>query len=129
MNIRRLMALAALALLATTTGAVAHHSFSATYFENKTQTIEGTLVQFMFRNPHSFVHIQAPDEKGTMCRWAIEWAAPPTLRLQGVNASTLKVGDRVVVSGNPGRNPADHILRMRSIKRTSDGWEWKQDFR
>ena len=35
--------------------AYAHHSFAATYFEDKNITVEGTLVQFMFRNPHSFV--------------------------------------------------------------------------
>jgi hypothetical protein len=35
-----------------------HHSFAATYFEDKTQKIEGNIVQFMFRNPHSFVHVE-----------------------------------------------------------------------
>ena len=44
--------------------AYAHHSFAATYFEDKTVTVDGKLVQFMFRNPHSFVHVEAPDEKG-----------------------------------------------------------------
>ena len=33
----------------------AHHSFAATYFEDKVQKIEGNLVQFLYRNPHSFV--------------------------------------------------------------------------
>ena len=42
----------------------AHHSFAATYFEDKTETIEGDLVQFLFRNPHSFVHVEAKDEQG-----------------------------------------------------------------
>src|SRR6478672_1452976 len=44
--------------------AFAHHSFAATYFEDKTTTVEGDLVQFLFRNPHSFVHIEGPDAKG-----------------------------------------------------------------
>ena len=48
----------------------AHHSFTATYDENKTVKIEGELVQFMFRNPHAFVHVMAPDENGVMQRWA-----------------------------------------------------------
>ena len=47
---------------------LAHHSFAATYFEDKTQTVEGDLVQFVFRNPHSFVHLEAPDEKGEIRR-------------------------------------------------------------
>jgi len=42
----------------------AHHSFAATYLEGQTQKIEGKVVQFLFRNPHSFLHVEAPDEKG-----------------------------------------------------------------
>lgn len=41
----------------------AHHSFAATYDETKTQTIEGKIVQFLYRNPHSFVHVDAPMPK------------------------------------------------------------------
>ena len=42
----------------------AHHSFAATYFEDQTESIEGNLVQFLFRNPHSFVHVEAKDKEG-----------------------------------------------------------------
>src|SRR5437870_3846577 len=51
----------------------AHHSFASTYDESKKVTVEGKLVQFLWRNPHSFVHIMAPDEQGSMQRWAVEW--------------------------------------------------------
>src|SRR6202007_1812389 len=50
--------------------AYAHHSFAATYFEDKTQKVEGNLVQFLYRNPHSFVQVDAPDEKGAMRPWS-----------------------------------------------------------
>ena len=102
----------------------AHHSFAATYFEDKTQKIEGTIVQFMFRNPHSFVHVEAPDENGQMQRWAVEWAATAQLKESGVDYDALKAGDHVIVTGNPGRNPADHRLRMQSVERPRDGWKW-----
>src|SRR4029079_18735492 len=85
--------------------AYAHHSFAATYFEDKTQTIEGELVQFLFRNPHSFVHVTAPDEKGIMQRWAVEWGAGGQLNRSGVTKDSLRTGDHVIVTGNPGRNP------------------------
>ena len=51
---------------------LAHHSFAATYFDDKTETIEGNLVQFVFRNPHSFVHMEAPDGKKQPVQWAME---------------------------------------------------------
>ena len=111
-------------LLAQGTG-YAHHSFAATYFEDQTVTIEGKLVQFLYRNPHSFVHVEAADEKGEMQTWAVEWGAGGQLSRDGVTRETLKPGDHVVVKGNPGRNPDDHRVRMQSISRPSDGWTWK----
>jgi hypothetical protein len=114
--------------LITSRPAFAHHSFAATYFEDKTQKIEGNLVQFLYRNPHSFVHVEAPDEKGVMQRWAIEWGAGGQLGRQGVTRETLKPGDHVVIVGNPGRNPEDHRLRMVNITRPSDGWKWGGSF-
>jgi len=108
--------------------AYAHHSFAATYFEDKTQKIEGNLVQFLYRNPHSFVHVEAPDEKGVMQRWAVEWGAGGQLGRQGVTRETLKPGDHVIIVGNPGRNPEDHRLRMVNITRPSDGWKWGGNF-
>jgi hypothetical protein len=107
---------------------IAHHSFAATYFEDKQQTIEGDVVQFVFRNPHSFVHVEAADDKGATERWAVEWGSGQQLSGQGVNRETLRIGDHVVVIGSPGRNAEDHRMRMRSITRPKDGWKWSGTF-
>ena len=106
----------------------AHHSFAATYFEDQTTKIEGDLVQFQFRNPHSYVHMEAKDEQGTVQRWTIEWGSGMQLSTQGLTATTLKVGDHVVVTGAPGRDPEDHRMRMRSIERPKDGFKWNGTF-
>ena len=108
--------------------AYAHHSFAATYLEDQTVTIEGELVQFLFRNPHSFVHIESKDASGNVVRYAVEWGAGLQLNRQGVTRETLKPGDHVIVTGNPGRKPEDHRLRMRTIARPSDGWKWGGTF-
>ena len=104
----------------------AHHSFAATYIVDKEIKIEGDLVQFMFRNPHSFVHVQAPDAQGEVQRWAVEWAAAG--QLTGISRDTLKPGDHVIITGNPGRTAEDHRVRMRSILRPKDGFKWSGDF-
>ena len=91
---------------------LAHHSFTATYDENTTIKIEGELVQFMFRNPHAFVAVMAPDENGQMQRWGVEWGGAGSLAGQGVTRDTLKAGDRVIITGNPGRNAEDHRVRI-----------------
>jgi len=119
--------LAALGLVAIAP-AFAHHSFAATYFEDQTTKIEGDLVQFQFRNPHSYVHMEAKDDEGVVQRWTIEWGSGMQLSTQGLTATTLKVGDHVVVTGAPGRDPEDHRMRMRSIERPKDGFKWNGTF-
>jgi len=106
------------------TRADAHHSFAATYLEDQTVTIEGELVQFLFRNPHSFVHVMVKEKDGTMVRYAVEWGGAGQLGGQGVTRETLKPGDHVVISGSPGRNPADHRVRMVTLERPKDGFGW-----
>ncbi len=108
----------------TSAAAFAHHSFTATYNETETMQIEGQLVQFMFRNPHAWVHVMAPDENGEMQRWGVEWGGAGQLSGQGVTRESLKPGDTVIITGNPGRNPRDHRMRMRSLLRPSDGFGW-----
>ena len=109
------------------TTAYAHHSFGGTYELKKEIKIEGKLVQFLFRNPHSFVHIEAPDANGKMQRWAVEWAGGGQLAGQGMNRTTLKVGDPVIITGNPSRTPGEPRLRMVTFRRTSDGLGWGQE--
>jgi len=108
--------------------ASAHHSFAATYDEEHTQKVEGDLVQFMFRNPHSFVQLDAKDEKGVVQRWLVEWGGGNVLNNTGVNRDTLRPGDHVIVTGKPGREAADHRLRLTSIERPKDGWKWSGTF-
>lgn len=111
--------------LAATAGAVhAHHSFTATYFEDRTIEIEGRLLQFMFRNPHSFVHVEAPGENGELRRWAVEWGGAGQLSGQGVTNQTLRVGDVLTITGNPGRDPSDHRIRLIYLERNVDGFNW-----
>lgn len=95
----------------------AHHSFAATYQEDRMVTIEGDLVQFLFRNPHSFVHVMVKEKDGSMVRYAVEWGGAGQLSGQGVTRETLRVGDHVQITGAPGRNPADHRVRMVSLFR------------
>ena len=116
-------------LAAATLPARAHHSFPATYLVDQTLQIEGTVVQFMFRNPHSFVHVMTIDKKtGATTTWAVEWGAGGALATDKIMQNTLRPGDKVIVIGNPARDPAAHRLRMRSIERPSDGWKWAGTF-
>ena len=126
MNRRSLLIIGVMAIgsLAGARVADAHHSFAATYYEDRVVTIEGELVEFLYRNPHSFVHVNVPDKDGTMQRWAIEWGAVAQLNGQGVQRFTLKPGDKVVITGAPARSGEEHKLLMRKLVRPSDGFTW-----
>ena len=102
----------------------AHHSQAAQYDTSKQVKIEGTLVQFQFRNPHAFLQVEAPDENGKPVRWSIEWGGVGQLTGQGVSRTTLKYGDVVVITASPSRTPNDHKLHMLTLKRASDGFGW-----
>ena len=121
---RYLVVLLAAAAALVGAQAYAHHSFAATYHEDQTVQVEGTLIQFLFRNPHSFVHLNVKEKDGTDVRYSIEWGGAGQLQGQGVTRETLKIGDFVKISGNPGRNPKDHRIRMLFLERPKDGYSY-----
>ncbi len=126
--IPRLIASLAMAAAMTSHAVYAHHSFAAAYLEDREVGIEGTVTQFMFRNPHSFVQMTAfakSDRSRAQHRYLVEWGGGGQLTRQGVSRDTLKPGDYVVITGSPGRNATDRRLRMKSIVRPKDGWKWK----
>jgi hypothetical protein len=104
---------------------LAHHSFAGSYFEDQNAKIEGKLVEFDYRSPHSFVIVDVADSRtGETVRWAVEWRSGARLGREGVTKETLKPGDRVIVIGHPGRNLDEHRLHMWGISRPSDGWKY-----
>ena len=104
--------------------ASAHHSFAAVYDADQTIRIEGKIAQFLFRNPHSVLHVLAPDQSGDTQRWAIEWQGATQLGASGVSAQTVRPGDPVIVTGYPGRVEAEHRVLLVTIERTTDGFGW-----
>ena len=69
-------------------------------------------MQFVYRNPHSFVHVEAPDDKGMPQRWAVEWSGGGQLANQGVTKDSILVVALICLSlffvwrhyGVPGSN-------------------------
>jgi hypothetical protein len=64
------------------------------------------------------------DETGALVKFSAEWASPSRLQQPGVTAETFKPGDRLIITGAPGRNPAERRLHLKTIERPADGWRW-----
>jgi hypothetical protein len=83
--------------------ALAHHSFSM--FDMKaTKTITGTVKQFEWTNPHTWLWIMVPNDKGDLEQWGIEGMSPNFLGRRGWSKNTLKPGDKISVDIHPLRN-------------------------
>ena len=124
LNVVLVCAIGALSWTATVS---AHHPMTL-YVQDRTQTIEGTLVEVVLRNPHSFIYLDTPGENGQTTRWTIEWLAWYQLSRQGVTSETLKSNNHLVITGFPAPNAQDHRLWLRTITRPNDGWKWNGTF-
>ncbi len=88
---------ATLALAATVQ---AHHSF-AMFDNSKEQTIEGEVKEFQWTNPHIWIQINVPGADGKIVEYSIEGGSPNGLRRQGWSRTTLKPGDKIVMTMHP----------------------------
>jgi hypothetical protein len=101
MGISRNSCLAALAaLLAAAPAAQAHHSY-AMFNMDKSVDLKGEIVQFKWSNPHAWIVVDATDAAGQKVRWNVEMNSPNNLALLGWKRSTLKPGDKVVMTVHP----------------------------
>jgi hypothetical protein len=88
------------ALLAVAGPVWAHHSF--TMFDmTKRVTLTGTVSSFEWTNPHAYIEIDAPDDKGVVKHFSIELGSPSILMQSGWKFSSLKAGDKVTLIINP----------------------------
>jgi hypothetical protein len=97
---KSLFAWAAAATLAGVVPAAAHHS-PAAFETQKTVSLVGTIKEFRWQNPHTWIEIMVPDASGKEVLWAVELTSPTYLVRAGWKSTTLKPGDKVTVVGRP----------------------------
>ena len=102
MKARLTAAFAALALAgAAAAPALAHHSFAMFDFQ-ASKSVTGTVEQFDWTNPHTFIWLQVPSgPNGATERYGFEGMSPNYLGRRGWSKSTLKPGDKVTVTYHP----------------------------
>lgn len=91
-----------LAVLATGP-TLAHHS-AAMFDAAKEVTLEGTVKEFQFTNPHSWIQLNVADAGGKVAEWSLETGGVSRLYKSGIRASTLKPGDKITVVAHPLKN-------------------------
>ena len=94
-----------LAAAAGAPSASAHHS-PVMFDQSKTLTLDGTVRQFQWTNPHCYIQLAIEDD-GRQTEWNMEMGAPVYLYNRGWRPSTLKAGDRVSITASPLRSGAN----------------------
>jgi len=83
--------------------AFAHHSF-AMFDQSKDVTLQGTVTEFQWTNPHAFIHIEVPGKSGAKVMWQVELNSPNNLKRQGWKSTSVKAGDQVTLVIKPLRD-------------------------
>jgi hypothetical protein len=117
---RILAAGVAVVVLAGIAPALAHHS-PAAFDRTKTVTIEGTVKEFRWQNPHSWILLEVKDEQGEMLVWSVEMTSPTFLVRAGWRSNSVKPGDTVSVTVNPVRTgePSGMFVSLRMADGTT----------
>lgn len=81
--------------------AVAHHS-DAMFDSTKEVVINGTVKEFQYTNPHSWIQVLVPSDAGAApVEWSIETAAPIVLLRAGIKPTSLRPGDKISLRMHP----------------------------
>jgi len=83
----------------------AHHS-GAGFNAGEVKEISGTIKEFQFLNPHTWIQVMVTDADGQQQEWSVEWGSPNTLARRGVRPSTFPPGAEVTMRINPMANGA-----------------------
>ena len=97
----------------------AHHSFSPVYDGSRTVTVVGVVTEFMLVNPHAHMALDVTDDSGTVTQWNVEFDGRLNLTNHGWNDDTIKVGERLTVTGNPTHTGSQQMFFTRLER--SDG--------
>ena len=95
--------LIAIVALLTASAAHAHHSF-AMFDQSKVVTVNGTVKDFRWTNPHVFIQLLVKTDGGSEEEWSIEMTSPEHLARVGWKPGALKPGDQVTLVIHPMRD-------------------------
>jgi hypothetical protein len=98
----------------------AHHAQAPFFDQERTVEVRGTVVRWIFRNPHPVLEVEARSDSGETVVWAVQFAPATVLAKRGWTEQTFKPGDAVVATGHPSRAAGTYGLEHRTLER-ADG--------
>jgi len=78
----------------------AHHS-AVMFDDQKEVTVEGTVKEFQYTNPHSWLIVTVTNKDGSVTTWGFEAEGPSTLQRAGIRPSDFPAGTKLTITGRP----------------------------
>lgn len=125
MSVRAAFPVCAALLVVWSEVASPHHSFAAIYDESRSVTLQGVVREFRFVHPHPILVVGVKADDGKEQSWRAEMDNRYELEDIGITVQTFRPGDRVVLTGSPGRWQAN-TLYLWKLERPSDGLFYQQ---
>ena len=116
MNKLRLLIALSAGLVLLNEAALSHHGRGTRYDMESEVELQGTIQELVWRNPHTAILIDVPDESGELVTWVIEHSNVSTLARQGYSRRVLRPGEKVTAYVNPGSQGEPIGLCQRIIK-------------
>jgi Family of unknown function (DUF6152) len=101
---KRLLAAGIIVVVTLATGSLAAHHSPVLFDRTVKKTLVGTVVQFVWTNPHASIQLDVVNENGSTERWGVEMGSPNSMVKNGWRSTLLKAGDKVTVVVNPLRS-------------------------
>jgi hypothetical protein len=114
MRVKLLVLLAAALILAAPSRPLQAHHGGAAFDQTQSVTLQGTMTELQFANPHVLLFFDIKNDKGEMENWSGWLTAPNKLARAGWTKRTLKAGDKVVVTGTPHKS-GQHVVQIRKL--------------
>lgn len=113
-NPRRILVLTllTLSLLAASVGPIAAHHSTVPFDSTKQTTLTGIVKEFDWTNPHTWIWLNVPNDKGGMDLWGVEGMSPNYLGRRGWTKSTIKPGEKITIVGRPMKDGSKAAMFM-----------------
>ena len=106
------LALVTLSFLAASVGPIAAHHSTVPFDSTKQTTLTGIVKEFDWTNPHTWIWINVPNDKGGVDLWGVEGMSPNYLGRRGWTKSTIKPGEKITIVGRPMKDGSKAAMFM-----------------
>jgi hypothetical protein len=101
-----------LSMIAASVGPIAAHHSTVPFDSTKQTTLTGIVKEFDWTNPHTWIWINVPNDKGGMDLWGVEGMSPNYLGRRGWTKNTIKPGERITIVGRPMKDGSKAAMFM-----------------